>query len=256
MSPRLYAHRGASAELPENTIPSFARALELGAHAIELDVHGTADGHVVVSHDPTADRMCGTAGEYRKMTLAEIRRLDAAAGFRTADGGLPFRGRDFRVPTLDELLDAFPDVVINIDIKQKTPSIAGRVVDVVRSRRAEQRVILASFSLRNMVRVRASAYAGLTALTPPELAILVYGPRALNRAVPFGGEAAQMPIRHAHVEFKSPALIDKCHDLGIRADYWTVNDPQEARALLAMGADGIMTDDPAAIAPVFAELGR
>jgi glycerophosphoryl diester phosphodiesterase len=256
VTPRLYAHRGACAELPENTLPSFARALELGADALELDVHGTADGHVVVSHDPSAERMCGVAAAYRSARLDEIRRLDAGAGFLAADGGRPFRGRGLRVPTLEELLVEFPDVVLNIDITQSRPAIAGRVVELVRRHRAEDRVILASFQLRTMLRVRAAGYPGVTALSQPELALLRFAPAALTRSFPLRGQAAQLPTRRGRIDFSLRWLIDKCHQLGLRVDYWTVNDPDEARFLLDLGADGIMTDDPAAIAPVFAAPGR
>jgi glycerophosphoryl diester phosphodiesterase len=249
--PRLYAHRGASAEFPENTLASFERALELGADAIELDVHASSDGHIVVSHDPDGERMCGVRCEYRRTTLADIQRLDAGTGFVAEDGTRPFAGKGHGVPTLDQLLSELSDVVLNVDIKQPSPAIAERVVELVRRHRAEQRVILASFQLRTMLRVRAAGYAGVTALSQPELAALHFGPRALFWALPLTGEAAQLPLRYRGMEFATPTMVDKCHDLGLRVDYWTVNDPGEARALLELGADGVMTDDPAAIAPVF-----
>ena len=249
--PRLYAHRGASAELPENTIGSFERALELGANALETDVHATSDGHIVISHDPTADRMCGVAAAWSACTLDDVRRLDAGHGFVAADGSHPHRGGRFRVPTLDEMLAAFPDVVINIDIKAG-PRAARPVVDLVRRHGAEQRVILASFALRTMLRVRAAGYSGLTALSQPEIAATLALPRWLLGPLPQLGEAVQVPLAAGGIDLTSPRLIDKWHDIGVRVDYWTVNDPDQARRLLARGADGIMTDDPRAIAPVFA----
>lgn len=251
MKPRLYAHRGAAAELPENTLPSFARALEYGVEALETDVHMTSDGHVVVSHDPSGERMCGVPALFRESTLAEVRTWDAGRGFRDDAGGQPFAGKEFRVPTLDELLGEFPDVLINIDLKQRQPPIVDQVLDVLRKHDAQYRVILASFSLRTMVRVRASGYPGVTALPMIELGALHYLPRAVYRALPLTGEAAQVPVRAKGVTFASPEFLDKAHDLGLRVDYWTINDPQEAETLLQMGADGIMTDDPAKIAPVF-----
>lgn len=249
--PRLYAHRGASAELPENTIASFERALELGANALETDVHATSDGHIVISHDPTGERMCGVATAWATCTIDDVRRLDAGHGFVAADGSSPHRGGRFRVPTLDEMLAAFPDVTINIDIKAG-PRAARPVVDLVRRHRAEQRVILASFSLRTMWRVRAAGYAGQTALSQPEIAATLAAPRWLLWSLPQTGEAVQVPLAQSGIDLTSPRLLDKWHDLGLRVDYWTVNDPDQARRLLARGADGIMTDDPRAIAPVFA----
>src|SRR5688572_26510626 len=92
---RLYAHRGASAELPENTMAAFRRALELGADALETDVHMTRDGHVMVSHDPDGRRRAGIAATIRGSTLEEVRGWDMGDGHR--------------MPTLEEALVAFPD---------------------------------------------------------------------------------------------------------------------------------------------------
>src|SRR5918912_1660156 len=109
------AHRGASALAPENTIEAFRLALEAGAGGLELDVHMTRDGHVAVIHDATVDRTTSGTGSVSAMTLEELRSLDAGHNF-SSDGGLthPYRGRDVRVPTLEEVLERFPGVAVNI----------------------------------------------------------------------------------------------------------------------------------------------
>jgi glycerophosphoryl diester phosphodiesterase len=103
LDPILYAHRGAPLELPENSLPSFARALELGADALEIDVHMTRDGHVVVCHDPSGLRTAGVAREVRECALTEIKRWDLSSRFRPGACTGPVN-----VPTLDEVLGAFP----------------------------------------------------------------------------------------------------------------------------------------------------
>ena len=118
----LYAHRGAAAELPENTLPSFARALELGADALELDVHATKDGVVVVSHDPDGARLCGVAAAIHEVSFAEVSRWDAGHGFVDARGGRPHAGRGIGMPRLLDVLRAFPGVPLNVDLK--TPIVA------------------------------------------------------------------------------------------------------------------------------------
>src|SRR5918911_3284289 len=118
------AHRGASALAPENTIEAFRLALEAGAGGLELDVHMTRDGHIVVIHDATVDRTTNGSGAVSEMTFDELRRFDAGHNF-SPDGGptRPYRGRGVRVPTLGEVLEEFPGVAVNIDLKDGPPGI-------------------------------------------------------------------------------------------------------------------------------------
>jgi glycerophosphoryl diester phosphodiesterase len=244
-TPRLYAHRGAAAELPENTMPSFRRALEIGADALEMDVHATSDGHVVVAHDPHGERMAGVRAAIRDTTLARLREWNVGANHPRANGAA------YRIPTLEEVLVELAPVPINIDIKQWRPPIVDKVLALLRRHRAEQRTVLASFRLRTLLAVRARGFAGVTALAQPEVAALVFSPGRLYRMVPLSGTAAQLPVRVGPLRFDTRRVIDKCHALGMRIDFWTINDPAEAERLLDLGADGIMTDDPAAMVPVF-----
>lgn len=254
VSPVFYAHRGAAIEQPENTMSSFRRALELGADVLESDVHLTSDGHVIVSHDPSAERMCGVPLPFRRARLDQVRALDAGYGFVDGRGERPFAGKDYRVPTFEEALLEFPDARFNIDIKQPGLRIVRTIVTLLRRLRATDRVVLASFHLRTMLAVRSMGYEGKTSMAQPEVVTLLVAPRAAVRRLPLRGQMVQIPPRVGPVHLATPVFIQKCHDLGLTVDFWTINDPTEARQLLAIGADGIMTDDPAAIAPVFAEL--
>ncbi len=244
--PRLYAHRGAAAELPENTMPAFRRALDLGVDALEMDVHMTSDGHVVVSHDPTGERMAGVPAAIRDTSLARLREWNVGARFKPRVAG------HFHIPTLEEVLIELPGVAINIDIKQWDPPIVDPVLRLLRRLRAEERTVLASFRLRTLLAVRARGFAGVTALAQPEVAALVFAPGRIYRMVPLTGTAAQLPVRVGPLRFDTRAVLRKCHWLGMRVDFWTINQPAEAERLLDLGADGIMTDDPAAMVPVFA----
>jgi glycerophosphoryl diester phosphodiesterase len=245
--PVLYAHRGAAAELPENTLPSFERALAVGATALETDVHLTRDGHVVVAHDPTGERTAGITRAIRDATLAEVRAWDVGRCFREA------RGRPagpFTMPTLEEMIAAFPGVSINVDIKQHDAAAAAAVVGVVRRAQAQARVLLTSFDERTIGHVRRLGYEGPTGLGRREVARLVFFPEVALAMFPLRGRAAQIPTRLGPLPLDRRALVDKAHALGIEVHYWTIDDPAEAARLLDLGADAIMTDDPAAIAPV------
>jgi glycerophosphoryl diester phosphodiesterase len=251
---RLYAHRGASGEMPENTLAAFAKGLEYDIDALESDIHMTRDGHVVLSHDPDGARCCGVAREIRASTLAEVQSWDAGWGFTAPDGGRPFAGRGHRIPALEEVLREFPSVRLNLDIKQTSPSMVGPLVALLRRENAEDRVTLASFHLRTLLRARLGGYRGDTALPRAEVITMLKAPPGLFAFLPWRGTAAQLPVAGGNYRFDTPEMVARCHRLGLRLDFWTINDPAEARRLLALGADGIMTDDPQAIAPVFAEV--
>jgi len=223
---RVYAHRGASLEFPENTLPAFRRALELGADALETDVHVTADGVLVLSHDPDGGRVFGVPRRIAECTFEEVRSWGAAS--------------------LEELVHEFPGIPINVDLKIQAAALA---VSTLRRLGAEEQVILASFHSSTLRRVRALGYRGSTSLGRSEVARLLSLPAVAQRG-PFAcpGRAAQLPTTLAQ-----PWIVARCHALGLRVDYWTVNDPAQAQLLAALGADGVMTDDPARIVPAVRE---
>lgn len=256
--PILYAHRGAAAILPENTLPSFQRGLELGADALEMDLHMTADGHIVVSHDPSAQRMCGVNAWFRRAMLGAVKSWDAGYGFLDTDGGRPHAGKGIRVPTLEEILVELPRVPLNVDIKQSEPVMVERLIALLRRTRNTDRVTLASFRTRTMRAVHRLGYEGATAMARFEVVSQLVLPGALWTRLwkTLGGvaRAAQIPPRSGPVRLDTREHIARLHALDLRVDFWTINDPAEAQRLLALGADGIMTDDPGAIRPVFAAL--
>lgn len=243
---RLYAHRGASAHLPENSLEAFERALADGANALELDIHRTADGHWVVAHDPHGQRLAGENERISDLCLGDVKKWDVS----TTDP------RDLgchAVPTLAEVLEAFPDIPMSIDHKPDDASGVPDLLDLIARHGAEDRATLASFSPKVMSRIRSMGYPGRTALTRPEIVWLRFLPRTLARRL-VSGDAAQIPTRSGAIRLDGERFLEKCRRLGIRTDYWVVNDPGEARTLLARGATGVMTDDPALIAPVFREI--
>lgn len=252
--PLLYAHRGAGVEQPENTMPAFRRALEIGADALETDLHMTIDGHIVVSHDPDGRRMTDTAKRIRDATLAEVRTWDAGRGFVDAHGNRPFANRGYRIPTLHELLTEMPPVPLNVDIKQSSPSMLSTLISLLTRTNSEHRVTLASFQWRTMRAVSRAGYPGRTALSLGEVASLLATPRGLQKRLwqrPPGTCTAQVPTHQGRIRLDSRARIRAWQALGFQVEFWTINDPDEAMRLLERGADGIMTDDPAAIKPVF-----
>ena len=241
---RLYGHRGAPAHLPENTLAAFEKALADGANALELDVHPTADGHFVVAHDADGQRMAGVSERINESLLDQVRKWNVAAGAGSNLG-------HHSIPTLSETLDAFPDVPMSIDLKPDDPGAVAPLLDVVTRHGAEDRVTLASFSTRVVKEIRRLGYPGRTTLSKSEVALLRFLPGAIARRF-VAGNAAHIPVTHSGIRLDGRAFITRCRSLGLRVEYWVVDDPNEARRLLDLGATGIMSDDPALIAPVFA----
>lgn len=251
--PRLFGHRGAAGVAPENTLPSFRRALADGVDVFELDVHATRDGEVVVLHDPTLERTTDGVGRVAALSFAELVQLDAGHGF-SPDGGktFPFRGQGIRVPRLTELIREFPEIPLNIEIKSEGDAVVTAVVRIVRAARA--RIVLAAEHDSIMQAIRAAAPEIPTSLATLEVADFIGALQAgTEPMIPDGAVALQIPPRYGDTTLVDAASVAAAHRLGAEIHVWTINDPAEARRLLDLGCDGIMTDLPHLIAPVIAE---
>jgi glycerophosphoryl diester phosphodiesterase len=251
------AHRGASALAPENTIEAFRLAVEAGAGGLELDVHMTRDGHIVVIHDATVDRTTNGSGAISEMTLDELRRLDAGHDF-SPDGGptRPYRGRDVRVPTLREVLEGFPVVALNIEIKADTPGIEETVLGLLREANALGRTLVVSTPHEIVKRFRKVSGGHVsTGASRWEIGVFYVSSRfRLERLVRPAYDALQVPLRHRGIPVVTPRFVRAAHARGVRVDAWTINQADEMRRLLDLGVDVIMTDRPDTLAEVLENL--
>lgn len=241
------AHRGASDLAPENTIEAFGAAVESGAGGLELDVHLTRDGHVVVIHDPTVDRTTGGTGAVAQMTLDEIRALDAGHEFSPDDGGtLPYRGRNVRVPTLAEVLREFPGVALNIDMKVDSPGIETSVLGVLREAGAGGRALVVSSGYGAVRRFRRISGGSIsTGASRWETGVFYLFSRLhLEWLLRPAYDALQVPPRHRGIPLVTRRFVEAAHARGVRVDAWTINGADEMRRLLELGVDVIMTDRP------------
>ena len=236
--PLAIGHRGCAGEAPENTLPSFERALACGADILESDLHLTQDGVPVMIHDDRVDRRTNGRGRVRDHDLEDLQRLDAGEGAH--------------IPSLPEALDAFPTARFNLELKEDVPGLvdatlgavdaAGRAADVlltaeldplmarVREAVATRRIPVAlGACLGEVVEFVQAAAEMRPPATPP-----TSGPMAL-----------QIPARFGERPLATPALIEHAHQYGVQVHVWTVNAPDEIRALLEIGVDGIVSDFPA-----------
>ena len=244
--PRIFAHRGNAAHFPENTIPSFRSAVEIGADVIETDVQRSRDGHFMVFHDDTIDRITEGAGRVGDYTLEELKSFDA--GYRySADGdSLPFRGKRLSIPTLDEVLHEFPQQRFNVDLKADDPSQAADYCALIRRCNAGERVLTASEFTGNLKAVRSLMPEMATSASHKELAgvFFLYRSGLLFAKNSFEADALQIPEFYRHWHVAAPGMVRRMHKKGIRVLVWTVNREADMRRLLDAGVDGIMTDDP------------
>ena len=254
--PRLFAHRGGARLAPENTIEAFAAGLAAGADRLEMDVHATRDGHVVVLHDATVDRTTDGSGLVRDMTLAELHRLDAGARFAGDAGDFPFRDRGVRVPTLAAVLEAFPGVPRNIEIKQDEPAIEHAVLDVLDRFGAREQVLLAAEEARIMARIRAAAPDVLTSFSAGDVLefVTAWHGGTLDAYRP-PGIALQIPPSFGDVQLVTAESVAIAHGMGLEIHVWTIDDPGEMAALLDLGVDALMTDVPPLAARLLRERG-
>jgi len=232
--PVIFAHRGASAHSPENTLSSFNLALLQGADAVELDVKLCADGYVVVFHDPTLDRTTNGSGRISHKTLAELRDLDAGAFFSDK-----FRGE--KIPLLEEVFEAVAKkTFINIEFKNYTTlrdQLVDKVCALVAKHGLEDRVLFSSFSAANLEKA-----SQLLPRVPRGLLAVEGWAGAWARS--FGFTFGEYAALHPSVNDVDVQQIQRVHRLKRRVHTWTANKVEEIRRLNEWGVDGIYTDDP------------
>jgi glycerophosphoryl diester phosphodiesterase len=237
--PIAFAHRGGAATGPENTMASFARAVELGYRYLETDARVTSDGVLLAFHDETLDRVSDLTGRLEDRPWSEVKKARV--------GGEP-------IPTLEELLSAFPHVRFNID-----PKLDRAVEPLVRALRrtgSEERVCVAAFSDRRLLAVRRQTGGRVcTALGPHGIGRL----RAASYGVPvgpFGAACVQVPLRHRGRPLVDARFVRAAHRRRLPVHVWTIDDADEMRRLLDLGVDGIMTDEPAVLKEVLVSRGQ
>ena len=266
-----YAHQGGAWESPSSTLHAIAHALEAGATGIELDVHATSDGELVVCHDATVDRTTPATGTIASFTLAELRQLDFSYWWipgadvtpdRPAEE-YPFRGRapedpSFGIATLREVLERFPGVVLNLDIKQTAPVVAPYEEALAR--------LLAEFGRRDDVIVASfldpatDAFRRFAPSVPTSAGTMATAEawRAVQAGEPLpdlSAVAFQVPEHQGDLVVVDERFVAAAHEAGKAVHVWTVNDAGSMERLLDLGVDGIISDVPTTLCRVLSSRG-
>jgi glycerophosphoryl diester phosphodiesterase len=231
---------------------AFRLGVAAGATHLELDVHATRDGRIVVLHDATLDRTTDAIGAVKDRDWASVMQADAGARFVDSSGAAPYAGCGVRIPLLEEVLAEFPEVALNVEVKQARPAIVADVVALVNRFRAADRVLLAAESQAIMNDIRRE-YGGPTGSSADE--VLEFYRRSIEDDMTGyrpPGAALQVPPTHEGVEVVTAKFVVDAHRAGVEVHVWTINEAAEIRRLLGLDVDGIMSDFPALAAEVMA----
>lgn len=235
MLKKIFAHRGASAYVPENTLLAFKKAVDIGADGVELDIHLSRDGRLVVIHDEMLDRTTNGHGFVKDFTLAELKKLDASKTM-TNSGFC-----NLRIPTLGEVYELLADteLLVNVEVKNSIflyPGILEKALDTEAKYGMSGRVLYSSFNhyaMQELKRISPQSKTGLlysTMLIDPWNAAMAANADALH---PFFPCIAN-----------TPCMIPKCRENGIAVNTWTVDEPEYIRAMLMLGVDSVITNKP------------
>ena len=249
---RAIGHRGAAATAPENTLPSFEHALQVGADAVELDIHCSADGHIVVFHDPTLERLTDGTGSVEERTLQELRAFDAGYRFSPDNGEThPFRNTGVVIPTLDDVLGVVRDVPVIVEIKSRRAGVA--MGDWLERSRHRERILVGGFDPRDVDPAR--RHARWRCADEQELrGYVLFGKIGLGRHFrPRDVDAAMVPEKRSILRVVTPGFVRQAHSDGIGVFVWTVNRPDDIRRLLDWGVDGLVSDAPGRVRRILDE---
>lgn len=261
-----YAHQGGAREGPSSTLHAMRRAVEGGAHAIELDVHATADRRLVVCHDATVDRTTNGAGRIADLTWDQIQCLDNAywwvpdqvVNHEADEDDYSLRGRapedpDLRIPLLSEVLETFPGTFLNLDIKETAPATTPYeqlLADLLRDLGRKDDVIVASFSDEAIAAFRSAAPDISTAAATNATAAFYFAVMQGEDPPPTTHHALQVPREFGGIPVVTKQFVEAAHKHRLAVHVWTIDEEQEMRELLDVGVDGIMTDRPSLLAQV------
>ena len=229
----IQAHRGASACRPENTLEAFSLAIEQGADGIELDVHLSKDGHIVVAHDERLERVSNGTGLINDHTLEELKTLDFSKLF-------PGQG-PCRIPTLAEVYALVKPASLTVNIELKTtellyPGLPEKLAALAREYAMEDRVMYSSFNHYSLMEIKKYNPAAKTGLL---YQLGLVDPWVYANYV---GAYAIHPVYYVIAAL--PETVANCHDNGVLVNVWTVDEPQAVKKMIQCGVDGIITNKP------------
>jgi glycerophosphoryl diester phosphodiesterase len=252
------AHRGGRSLGPENTLYTFRRAVDLGVDVLEMDVHRTKDGHLVVLHDATVNRTTDGTGPVDHYTLAELKKLDAAYRWSPDHGkSFPLRGKGLSIPALSEVFEAFPQMRLNIEIKDRGQTESNSLCRLIHDSGMSQKVLIASFDAGTLKKFR-SLCPGIATSAGASEVMLFYALQKLHLESVYSPDyqALQVPRSYGDLKVATKRFVDAAHARNLKVHVWVINSVDEMQELLQLGVDGIMTDYPQRLLKVITDQNK
>lgn len=253
--PLVMAHQGGDGEHPSNTMAAFMHAVKIGVDVLEMDIHSTSDGVLVVIHDATIDRTTDGSGRVNDYTFEALRAFDAAYRWPTLDDeegspmdDFPYRDTGITIPALEEVLRAFPNMLMNIEIKQRTPSITQPLCELLRETEMTERALIASFDGATIREFRAACPEVATAAAQDEVTpFVLLAQVGLTGAYQPTAFAFQVPERAQGLNILSIESVAAAQSRNVAVHAWTINQTDEMQRMVKYGVDGIITDYPSEV---------
>lgn len=245
--PQLIAHRGASGNYPESTLLAFEKAIEFNTNILELDVHLSKDGEIIVAHDKSLARTTGEDLFIKDLILSDIKATDAGFMFQNESGNHPYRGKGLSVLTLIELYNAFPNERFNIELKAGSVELAEKVWAFVKDNHLESKVVVASAHSNALIHYRSIKTSSAISSAHTTEIISAYIHAFFNWSIK-NPDYRILQIPHNYL---TSNMVKFFHANNLVVQVWTVNDPKDISRMLEIGVDGIMTNYPERAAPIF-----
>ena len=244
--PLVIAHQGGDGLWPGNTMFAFEQAAKLGVDVLEMDLHITKDGVLVLMHDETVDRTTDGTGLVEEMGLVELKGLDAGYDWSPDDGDTyPYREQGITVPTLEEVFRAFPEYRMTIEIKKTEGSMAAPFCDLIRAYGMQDQVLVASFHDERMEEFRQVCPEVATSSARQETTVFVLMSKAfLGRLYSPAFYALQVPEESSNITVMTAQFVRAAHERNLKVEPWTIDDPEQMQRYIDWGVDGIITDRP------------
>ncbi|MFD1215637.1 glycerophosphodiester phosphodiesterase [Microbulbifer celer] len=240
---------------PGNTREFLQQMAALKVDSLEMDIHATADGELVLMHDDTVDRTTDGNGAIRDLTLAQLRELNVAHNWTQDGKTFPYRENPQKILTLDEVFETFPRYPMVIELKTPDPAAADSLCRTVRAFNKSNQVIISSFHQPAIDAFREHCPHVATGAGSDEVRLFAIASRLkAMRLVTPRYQALHIPVEYNGIKLISPESVEQAQSRGIRVDVWTVNEEEEMRRLAEMGVDGIMTDRPDRLRKVLDEM--
>ena len=254
------AHQGGNLEYPDATFVAFDAAVKLNVDVLEMDVHLSKDGHLMVIHDKRIDRTTNGVGAIRELTLAQIQQFDAAYWWPYHSNQdvekhnvpdamtFPFRGKGVTIPTLNEMFQRYPDHRFVIELKDDTEELRSALLDMIDQYDRWRHVLIASFYQPTLQQVRKIEPRAQTYAAGSEIRLFyILHKLHLEKLFPYDIDALAVPMTSGGLNLATQQFVDAAHNAGMLVHYWTINNADDMTALMEMGADGLMTDYPSVL---------